>query len=125
MNCNKLLGHSKGKLVYWNLVTLKKQNYSIDRKYIKFSTIQVPEEENHRIDYQNKSHNQTGYVSDHTDRLVVGVCDQVTNFILNRVSQTISVLEHQCSEQSHINFRAASVSYPKYLSEYVDTNISY
>ena len=55
------------------------------------------------MDYQNKSHNQTRYVSDNTERLVAGVRDQVTSIILNRVSQQISVLEHQCSERPHTN----------------------
>ena len=66
---------------------------------LNYSTIQGTEEQNHRMDYQNQSRNQTRYVSDHTDRLVAGVRDQVTNFILNRVSQQISVLEHQCTTQ--------------------------
>ena len=67
------------------------------------STIQGTEEQNHRMDYQDQSRNQPRYVSDHTDRLVAGVRDQVTNFILNRVSQQISVLEHQCTEQPYTN----------------------
>ena len=58
MNRNKLSGLSKGKLVYWNLVTLSKTTPLVENT-LNYSTIQGPEEENHSMDYQNKSHNQT------------------------------------------------------------------
>ena len=70
---------------------------------LNYSTIQDTKEQNHRMDYQDQFRNQTRYVSDHTDHLVAGVRDKATNFILNRVSQQISVLEHQCSELPYTN----------------------
>ena len=36
--------------------------------------------------------------NDNTDKLVAGVRDQVTSFILNRVSEQITMLERQCNE---------------------------
>ena len=50
---------------------------------LNYSTVQEPKEDNHWMDYRNKPHNQTRYVRDNTDRLVAGVRDHVTSFILN------------------------------------------
>ena len=60
---------------------------------------------NVKHNYNNQSHsrvaNEHSHLSNHdnTDRLVAGVRDQVTSFILNRVSEQISVLESQCNER--------------------------